>query len=362
MTEFVEIDEREAPPQYAGYADWFRKNFLKSPLHVFLSVGSISFAVFVIYSFLDWVLFGATFTGDGQENCSIYYACWPFIYARFNQFMYGFYPREEQWRINIVAVMVLLSFVWLMLKNVPYKKYVALFLVVGVPVMVVVLIYGMFGLTHVPTTQWGGLTLTLTIAFTAISLSLPLGTLLALGRRSKMPVVSILSVSFIELIRAVPLITVLFMASILLPIFLPQGMTIDKLLRALIGLTLFVSAYMAEVVRGGLQGVPSGQTEAAKSLGMSHWQITGLIVLPQALRMSIPGITNQFIAIFKDTTLVIVIGLFDLMGSINAAISDTRWTGMELEGFVFAGAIYFLFCNTMSRVGRRIEENYRVGH
>ena len=203
---------------------------------------------------------------------------------------------------------------------------------------------GILGLRVVETSLWGGLTLTLVIAGVGIVSSLPIGIVLALGRRSEMPVVRMLCVGFIELIRAVPLITVLFMASVMLPLFLPTGVNFDKLLRALVGVVLFSSAYMAEVVRGGLQAIPNGQYEAAKALGLSYWKIMGLIVLPQALRIVIPGIVNTFIGLFKDTTLVLIIGLFDLLGMVQAALTDAAWLGFALEGYVFAGFVFWIFC------------------
>ncbi len=349
-------------PDKVGFSKQLQQEYLKSPIQIALTVGSLLLALYVTFTFLNWSVFQATFTGDGQENCSRDGACWTFIAARFNQFMYGFYPREEQWRINVVAVALLVGFFWLVKKDLPYKNYVALIMVFGLPVIGGFLIHGGFGLPVVPTSKWGGLTLTLIIALTAIAISLPLGSMLALARRSKMPVISALAVMFIEVVRAVPLISILFMASVLLPIFLPQGMSVDKLLRALIGVALFASAYMAEVVRGGLQAVPEGQAEAASALGLSHNQAMMLFILPQALRIAIPGIANTFIAIFKDTSLVIIIGLFDLLGMINAGVNDPRWIGMELEGFVFAGAVYWIFCSAISRFSRKVERDSNFGH
>jgi general L-amino acid transport system permease protein len=220
---------------------------------------------------------------------------------------------------------------------------------------------GAFGLQEVQTPRWGGLFLTLVIAGVGIVSSLPIGVLLALGRRSEMPIVRLLCVGFIELIRAVPLITVLFMASVMLPLFLPSGVNFDKLLRALIGVALFSSAYMAEVVRGGLQAIPSGQYEAAKALGLSFPKMMGLVVLPQALRIVIPGIVNNFISLFKDTTLVLIIGLFDLLGIVKAALTDAGWLGLALEGYVFAGFVFWIFCFGMSRYSLRLERRLNAG-
>jgi general L-amino acid transport system permease protein len=214
---------------------------------------------------------------------------------------------------------------------------------------------GVFGLAPVETAEWGGLTLTLILAVTGIACSLPLGILLALGRRSQLPVVRYFSTAFIELWRGVPLITVLFMASVMLPLFLPGGMRFDKLLRALVGMTLFSAAYMAEVVRGGLQAVPRAQYEAAAALGLGYWRTMALVVLPQALRYVIPGIVNTFIGLFKDTTLVLVIGMFDLLGMMQAAATDAEWLGFALEGYIFAGLVYWAFCFGMSRLSMHLE-------
>jgi general L-amino acid transport system permease protein len=217
------------------------------------------------------------------------------------------------------------------------------------------LFHGGLGLPVVETSRWGGLFLTLVIAGTGMTAALPLGIVLALGRRSEMPIVKAVCTVFIEFWRGVPLITVLFMASVMLPLFMPEGVSLDKLLRALIGVSLFAGAYMAEVIRGGLQGVPSGQYEAARALGLSYWQQMRLIILPQALKMVIPGIVNVFIALFKDTSLVLIIGLFDLLGIVQAALTNPDWLGFVLEGYVFAAAVFWAFCYGMSRISRRIE-------
>jgi general L-amino acid transport system permease protein len=358
----VEMIPDRAPPKQTGPMLWLSENIYKSPLHAVISIIVLFFMAYVGYRTLNWAIFSATWSGTDREVCVTDGACWPFVIARFNQFMYGFYPVELQWRVNLVGGTIAAGFAYLLIGGLPFKKYVVIFLSLPFPIIAALLMNGGFGLEHVSTSQWGGLTLTLTIAITAIALSLPFGIMLALARRSKMPIISIMAISFIELMRAVPLISVLFMASVLLPIFMPTDVTVDKLLRALIGVTLFASAYMAEVVRGGLQAVPEGQTEAAHSLGLSGWKVQYFIVLPQALKLSIPGIVNTFIGIFKDTSLVIIIGLFDLLGMINAAVNDTRWIGMELEGYVFAATIYWVFCSTMSRLSLDLEKKTNYGH
>ena len=354
--------EAMAPPAPDSRRVWLRKNILKSPVHMAISAFSLLLAGYILFHALDWAIFSATWRGDSQEDCLGDGACWPFVFVRFNQFMFGFYPDGEQWRIELLAVVIVASLALALVPNLPRKRHVILFLVFGLPFFALWMLHGGLGLPEVPTSRWGGLMLTLTIAVTAITLSLPIGTALALARRSRMTVISGLAIGFIEILRAVPLISVLFMASVLLPLFMPPETSIDKLLRTMIGITLFAAAYMAEVVRGGLQAVPDGQSDAAKSLGLSVWKMNAFIILPQALRLSIPGIVNTFIGIFKDTSLVIVIGLFDLLGMINAAVNDTRWIGMEVEGYVFAAAIYWVFCASMSRLSLALEKRSHFGH
>jgi general L-amino acid transport system permease protein len=248
---------------------------------------------------------------------------------------------------------------------VPGKKWNAIFLLAVYPIMTFVLLTGgWFGLQAVETPLWGGLLVTLVVAITGIVASLPLGVLLALGRRSDMPVVRLFCIGFIEFWRGVPLITVLFMASVMLPLFLPEGVVFDKLLRALIGVALFSSAYMAEVVRGGLQAIPRGQYEGAMALGLSYWRMMGLIVLPQALKLVIPGIVNTFIGLFKDTTLVLIIGLFDLLGIIQLNFTDSKWStpGTSHTGYAFAAMVFWMFCFSMSRYSIFMENRLHTGH
>ncbi|MGP1929224.1 MAG: amino acid ABC transporter permease, partial [Arsenophonus sp. ER-BJ3-MAG3] len=266
------------------------------------------------------------------------------------------------WRINLSLVLGLLSIIPMFIKSMPRRgRYIACWAVIY-PIVVWFLMYGgYFGLERVETRQWGGLTLTLIIASVGIAGALPLGILLALGRRSEMPVVRTLSIIFIEFWRGVPLITVLFMSSVMLPLFMAEGTTIDKLVRALVGVILFQSAYVAEVVRGGLQALPKGQYEAAESLSLGYWKTQMLVILPQALKMTIPGLVNTIIALFKDTSLVIIIGLFDLFSSVQQATVDPTWLGMSTEGYVFAAMVYWIFCFSMSRYSQYLEKRFHTG-
>jgi general L-amino acid transport system permease protein len=279
-------------------------------------------------------------------------ACWPFIAAKFDQLMYGFYPADQRWRVNLVYGLGALTLAPLLVPRIPYKSLNAvLFFIVFPAVAAVLLLGGLLGLAEVETRLWGGLLVTLVISYAGIVGSLPLGILLALGRRSDLPVVRSASVIFIEFWRGVPLITVLFFATYMLPLFLPGNWKIDGLLRVLIGVILFSAAYLAEVVRAGLQAIPRGQFEGAMALGFGYWRMMGLVILPQALRLVIPGLVNSFIALFKDTTLVLIVAIFDLLGQLRASFSDPNWaTPVTLfTGFAFAGMIYFVVSFAMSR-------------
>ncbi|PXV72419.1 MULTISPECIES: amino acid ABC transporter permease [unclassified Pantoea] len=341
---------------------WARKNLFSGWFNTLLTLLCIWLIWHLIPPALNWLIFDANWFGTTRADCTKEGACWVFIHARFGQFMYGLYPHELRWRINLALVIGLVSIVPMLLKRLPFRgRYIAVW-AVCYPLIVWFLLYGGFlGLDRVETRQWGGLTLTLIIASVGIAGALPLGILLALGRRSKMPVVRTLSVIFIEFWRGVPLITVLFMSSVMLPLFMAEGTTIDKLVRALVGVILFQSAYVAEVVRGGLQALPKGQYEAAESLALGYWKTQMLVILPQALKLTIPGLVNTIIALFKDTSLVIIIGLFDLFSSVQQATVDPAWLGMSTEGYVFAALVYWIFCFSMSRYSQYLEKRFHTG-
>jgi general L-amino acid transport system permease protein len=290
-------------------------------------------------------------------------ACWPFIAARFDQLMFGFYPESERWRVVLVYGLGAMLLAPLLIPRVPHKSLNAVLFFGVFPIVAgILLLGGVLGLREVETRLWGGLLVTLVISYAGIVGSLPLGVLLALGRRSDLPVVRSASIVFIEFWRGVPLLTVLFFATYMLPLFLPGNWNIDGLLRVLIGLILFSSAYLSEVVRAGLQAIPRGQLEAAHALGLGYWRTMGLVVLPQALRLVIPGLVNHFIALFKDTTLVLIVAIFDLLGQLRAAFADPTWaTPVTLfTGFAFAGIIYFVVSAAMSRYALFTERRLRV--
>lgn len=434
-TEIFQIRTEEAPLLPApvsttGVIGWMRQNLFSSIGNTILTVIGILIAYWMIAPFIQFAFIDAVWTGEDRTAClpqdgGHSGACWAYVDAYLPQFIYGRYPTDQVWRVDIVYALFALLLVPLAIPSAPYKKlnailflgvfpfvafvlltggnisisawtwgFVALIAAIGIAMAafqmtvggrdfsgatpaligfvgsaaVLAVILGFvsinFGLSTVETPVWGGLLVTLVIAVTGIVASLPLGIALALGRRSAMPIVRLVSVIFIEFWRGVPLITVLFMSSVMLPLFLPEGVTFDKLLRVLIGVTLFSAAYMAEVVRGGLQAIPKGQYEGAMALGLRFWPMMYLIILPQALKLVIPGIVNTFIGLFKDTTLVLIVGMFDLLGQIQSSFTDPTWStpSQGHTGYLFAAIVFFVFCFGMSRYSIFMEKKLHTGH
>jgi general L-amino acid transport system permease protein len=362
-TQHKVIEARPAPRNTVGPMAWLRANLFSGPINTIFTLIGLYLLYLLLTPTIQWAFINADWIGTSRDDCSREGACWVFVSARFTQFIYGLYPRSEIWRVDLTFVTFAALIAWLAIPRLPFKRWVALATLVAFPLFAYFMLYGgFFGLQVVETHRWGGLMLTLVLAVVGMVGALPIGILLALGRRSQMPIVKSFCVVFIEFWRGVPLITVLFMASVMLPLFMPTGVSVDRLIRAFIGITLFQSAYMAEVIRGGLQAIPRGQEEAAAALGMGYWKRMGLIVLPQALKMMIPGIVNTFISLFKDTTLVMIIGLFDLLGIVQAALSDSRWLGFALEGYVFAAFMFWIFCFSMSRYSQYLERKLHTGH
>jgi general L-amino acid transport system permease protein len=350
------------PRSTTGPLVWLRRNLFGSLGSTVGTLVALVLLYVVLRPILEWAIFTANFqAGTSRADCVHPGACWTMVRARFGQFMYGFYPQEQRWRVDLTFILLVIGTAGLLIERVPGKKWFALLLFVIFPPVAYWLLFGGFGLPEVETRLWGGLMLTVIVGITSVA-SLPIGILLALGRRSHMPVIRLLCTAFIEFIRAVPLITVLFMSSVMLPLFLPEGVTFDKLLRALIGFTLFGAAYMAEVVRGGLQAIPKGQYEGAMALGLNYPRMTAFVILPQALKISIPGLVNSFIGQFMDSTLVVIIGLFELLGIVQLAARDPNWNGLSTEGFVFAGVFFFVICFSMSRYSIRLERKLHTGH
>jgi general L-amino acid transport system permease protein len=364
------------PTMETGAIGWLRHNLFSSWTNTLLTVLALYLLYLIIPPFLSWAVIDATWVvpplAPGAEDHPPQFAdcranagaCWIFIEARLPQFIYGFYPAPERWRIDIVFVALAVSIFGLLSDRVQpnQKKYLAIFFFVIFPVLAFWLLYGGLGLEVVETRLWGGFMLTLILSGIGIIFSLPLGVLLALGRRSELPVVHMLCVVLIEFVRGVPLLTILFMANVMLPFFLPPGVEFDVLLRVLLGVTIFAAAYMAEVVRGGLQALPKGQYEGAMAMGLGYWQMMRLIILPQALRIAIPGIVNNFISLSQDTTLVAIVGLFDFLNIVRAGSRDSNWIGTEMEGYVFCAIIYWIFCFAMSRYSMYLERKLHTGH
>ena len=416
-----ELDATRPPRLEIGVIGWVRHNLFSSWGNALLTVVAIYFVWRVAEGLAGWAIFDAVWSGDSGEACRLEGsgACWAFVRAKLGQFVYGRYPDAERWRVNLVFAMAVAGLVPLMVPRVPGKAFSAVYtffvfpviaffllaggaggpaagsvdalglalgliglvalalsrrrerlaptlrllgsfcLVVAYPLVArwVLSTSGLVDLPAVPTELWGGLLVTLVVASVGIAGSFPVGIALALGRRSRMPFIRWASVGFIEFVRGVPLITVLFMASVMLPLFLPKDVSFDKLVRALVGVALFAGAYMAETIRGGLQAMPRGQFEAGQALGLTYAQRMGLIILPQALKLVIPGIVNSFVGLFKDTSLVLIIGLFDLLGIVQFNLTDAKWfaNSTAITGYVFAGLIFWMFCFGMSRYSQMIE-------
>jgi general L-amino acid transport system permease protein len=361
------LSQQPAPRSNVGLAAWLRKNLFATAGDTVLTLLALLFLLWIVPPLYNFFVGHAVFPGGTVEDCRVENvgACWAYIGSEIEFFIYGFYPMAEHWRVNIVFAMLALLIVPLLWPRAPFKAANAvLFFAVFPVVSIILLAGGNFGLRYVPTEQWGGLLVTLIISIVGICCSLPLGILLALGRQSRLPVIKTLCVCFIELIRAVPLITILFMASIMLPLFMPQGVTVDKLLRALVAVALFGSAYIAEAVRGGMQAIGRGQYEAASALGLGYWRRMGFIILPQALKHVIPGIVNIFISLFKDTSLVYIVGMKDLLEAVKTKNDAIEWSSptQSTTGYIFAAAVFWVFCFSMSRYSMFMERRLNTGH
>jgi general L-amino acid transport system permease protein len=352
------------PANLTGWQGWVRENLFSSPFNIIMTIISALLIYLIFVPLLSFTVFNAVWTGSDREACIItdarpvVGACWPFVAERLQYFIYGSYPLEERWRPTIFFVLLIVSVVWVLWLNAPRRDIGLLFAFVFTPLITWWLLSGGWGLTPVGTNLWGGILVSLIVAAVGIVFSLPCGILLALGRRSSMPAVKLFSVILIEFVRGVPFITVLFMASNMLPLFVPEQYAPDKLLRALIAAAIFASAYMAEVVRAGLQALPKGQYEGAMAMGLGYWQMMRLIILPQALKVTIPNIVNTYIGLFKDTTLVVVVGLFDFLKTIEAARIDPKWAAptTSATGYMFAAIFYFICCYAMSRYAKATED------
>jgi general L-amino acid transport system permease protein len=359
------------PLATVGVLAWFKDRLFSSVGSTLMTILIVLLLFWCVPPLIDFLIFDATWTGFDREAClpsparPEVGACWPFIGDRLAYITYGSYPVALRWRVDLFFAMLTFGTAWLLWLDAPRRDIGAIYFFVVLPVASFALLHGFppLGLATVDTAFWGGMTVTIVVAAVGIVASLPIGIVLALGRRSEMPAVRLLSTLFIEIVRGVPLITVLFMASVMLPLFLPETWSPDKLMRALVGVALFSSAYMAEVVRAGLQSIPKGQYDASHALGLSYWQTLRLIILPQALTVTIPNIVNSYIALFKDTTLVFFVGIFDFLKTIEAARADPKWSTpvTSATGYIFAALVYFVFCYAMSRYASSIEKRLAAG-
>ena len=359
---FTPISPRAAPVRTDGLMFWLRANLFNGWKTSLATIFIGGFLLWYVPQFLNWALFSARWApvaeacrADGAG------ACWGVIAEKYRLILFGRYPFEEQWR-PLVASLLMLGLVIASCIRYFWKRSLVILWVVVLAAFFALMYGDIFGLTQVETDRWGGLPLTLLLATLSMVAAFPLALLVALGRRSNLPAIRSFCTIYVELIRGVPLISVLFMASFMFPLFMPVGFSIDVLIRVLLGITLFAAAYMAEVIRGGLQAIPKGQLEAAATLGLSYWQTQRKIVLPQALAMVVPGIMNNFIAIFMDTSLVTIVSLYELTGALGLALnSDADWRPFKIEGYFFIALIYFGFCFSMSLYSRWIEKQANRG-
>jgi general L-amino acid transport system permease protein len=359
---FVPIEPRPAPVNTEGLLPWIRKNLFGNLPSALVTLLMLALAAWLLPKLISWAILKAVVVANADQ-CQAARgvgACWGVITEKYRLIIFGRYPFDQQWR-PLVATTGLVALLVASCMRSFWKPWLALLWAAVLALCFALMKGGVMGLTPVETDRWGGLPLTIMLATLSIVFAFPLAVAVALGRRSKMPAIKTICVVYVELIRGVPLISVLFMASFMFPLFMPPGTQIDVLLRVLVGITLFAAAYMAEIVRGGLQAIPKGQQEAADTLGLGYWQAQRKIILPQALALVVPGIMNNFIAIFKDTSLVTIVSLYELTGAMGLALnSDSNWRPFKIEAYLFIAAIYFAFCFSMSRYSLWIER--RLSH
>ena len=342
-------------------AKWLKLNLFSTPANSMLSIVIISILALALKPLFDWLIFNAVWSGDANTCREASGACYVFLKEKFVFILFGFFPREEIWRA-ILSLVLFVGHIWWSKEPSRWNRKL-LYQWVGLIFIIAALMKGgVLSLAPISMDKWGGLPLTMMLSFIGISVAYPVGILLALGRRSHLSILKTLSVLYIELIRGIPMISMLFMASVMFPLFLPEGVSVPKLIRAQVAIIMFVSAYMAEVVRGGLAAVEKGQYEAADSLGLTYWQQTRLVILPQALKIVIPPTVNTTIGMFKDTSLVVIIALFDLLMTSKSSLRDPEWLGFSVEAYLFVAIIYFICCFSMGRYSQRLEREFERGH
>jgi len=355
---FQPIAPRPAPIRTEGFVPWAKANLFGNWASSLATVLLLGLALWWLPGLLNWVIFKAVWVPkvDQCQAAREIGACWGVVGEKYRLIIFGRYPFDQQWR-PLVATLAMVGLLVASCIRVFWRPWLVLLWIAVMALFFALMMGGFGGLSFVPTDRWGGLPLTVMVATLSIVLAFPLAVFVALGRRSKMPAIKTICVIYVELVRGVPLISVLFMASFMFPLFMPPGTTVDVLLRVLVGITLFAAAYMAEIVRGGLQAIPKGQQEAADTLGLSYWQAQRKIILPQALALVVPGVMNNFISIFKDTSLVTIVSLYELTGAMGLALnSDSDWRPFKIEAYLFIAAIYFAFCFSMSRYSLWIEK------
>jgi len=354
------VEALKPPVTSVGVIGWIRYNLFKGWFNSLLTIITIYCLWVIVPPLIRWAFIDSLWVSTGAECHQTDGACWSIIPANIRFIIFGFYPYDQQWR-PLVAMVLLIGLLFYSRNRNHWKKSLLYAWLIGLFVMGLLMKGGLFGLSPVESTQWGGLPLTFMLSVFGLTAAYPLGVVMALGRRSKMPAVKTLCVLYIELIRGVPLISLLFMSSVVFPLFLPQGVTINNILRAQIAIILFAAAYIAEVVRGGLQGISLGQYEAAESMGLNYYQTMRLVILPQALKIVIPPSVQQLISAFKDTSLVVIIALFDVLRTTQTVLSNPKWMGFSAEAYIFVALIYFLCCFFMSNYSRKLEKELSAG-
>jgi general L-amino acid transport system permease protein len=363
MSDGYQTSERDAvkpPVTSVGVIGWIKENLFNGVFNSALTIVTLYVLWKIIPPFIRWAFIDSTWVSSGAECREAGGACWSIISSNIRFIMFGFFPYESQWR-PLLAMILLVGLLFYSQNRNHWKKSLAYAWLAGLFIMGLVMKGGLFGLKPVESTEWGGLPLTLLLSVFGLTAAYPLGVVLALGRQSKMPAVKTLCIVYIELIRGVPLISLLFMSSVVFPLFLPEGITVNKILRAQVAIILFTAAYVAEVVRGGLQGMSRGQYEAAESMGLNYYQTMRLIILPQALKIVIPPTVSQLISAFKDTSLVVIIALFDILKTTQTALQNPEWMGFSTEAYIFVALIYFVGCFFMSNYSRRLERELETG-
>lgn len=356
----AELEVVKPPVTSIGIIGWMKENLFNSAFNSVLTIATLYFLWKIIPPFIRWAFMDSMWVSTGAECREASGACWSVVSSNIRFIMFGFFPYESQWR-PLLAMILLVGLLYYSQNRKHWKKSLAYAWVAGLFIMGLLMKGGLFGLVPVESTEWGGLPLTLLLSVFGLTAAYPLGVVLALGRQSKMPAIKTLCIVYIELIRGVPLISLLFMSSVVFPLFLPEGITINKILRAQVAIILFTAAYIAEVVRGGLQGMSLGQYEAAESLGLNYYQTMRLVIFPQALKMVIPPTVSQLISAFKDTSLVVIIALFDILKTTQTSLQDPEWMGFSAEAYIFVALIYFVCCFFMSNYSRRLEKELETG-